>query len=167
MSCLKDPIADSTALAENYGTGQRSYEVTFDELRNFDLSIYIWELGYCIGMMFIKISILTYYQRLQPSRIYQWTLGVVVAGSIAILVAQICQCWPIQNAWNPSEGPHRGTSKSCVNDVALTFFAAVFTIVTDFWIWACCLKMLKSETSTRDYTSLYIYELPTTLRCLH
>ncbi|KAF3929969.1 hypothetical protein AA313_de0207007 [Arthrobotrys entomopaga] len=127
----------------NYGTGQHLDEVDTRELINFDKSVYIWELGYTIAQFFIKMSILTYYNRLQSSILYKTTMVVVAAGSLSFLITNIFQCNPVDAAWDPNASPNGNKSQQCINDVAFTYASATFNIITDFWIWGCCITMLK------------------------
>ncbi|KAK6532471.1 hypothetical protein TWF281_006660 [Arthrobotrys megalospora] len=133
-----------TVTEGNYGTGQHMFEVSRIELVNFFQSVYIWEVGYCVALLFIKLSIVTYYNRLQPSKLYLFTLGVIVAGSISFLITNIFQCWPITAAWDPDARPNASHSDRCINDTAFTYCSAVFNIITDFWIWGCCVRMLRN-----------------------
>ncbi|KAF3318904.1 hypothetical protein TWF173_005313 [Orbilia oligospora] len=135
-----------TVTEGNYGTGQHMFEVSRQELINFFKSVYIWEVGYCVALLFIKLSIVTYYNRLQPSRLYLFTLVVIVAGSTSFLLTNILQCWPISAAWDPDALPNASHSDACINDTVFAYCSAAFNIITDFWIWACCVRMLRNKT---------------------
>ncbi|KAF3192586.1 hypothetical protein TWF106_011507 [Orbilia oligospora] len=133
-----------TVTGGNYGTGQHIFDVSRQELINFFKSVYIWEVGYCVALLFIKLSIITYYNRLQPSRLYLFTLVVIVTGSTSFLLTNILQCWPISAAWDPDALPNASHSDACINDTVFAYCSAAFNIITDFWIWACCVRMLRN-----------------------
>ncbi|EPS43587.1 hypothetical protein H072_2381 [Dactylellina haptotyla CBS 200.50] len=145
----------------NYGTGQHLNEVNEIELINFFKSVYIWEIGYCVALLFIKLSILTYYNRLQPSLLYKITIAVVVAGSISFLITNILQCIPISSAWDPTASPNGSHSHTCINDVVFTYFSAAFNIITDFWIWGTCLRMLKGlqVATKKKFEIIFIFSI--------
>ncbi|KAK6543541.1 hypothetical protein TWF694_000286 [Orbilia ellipsospora] len=135
----------------NYGTGQHIDEVNTTELINFDKSVYIWEIAYCVALFFIKVSILTYYNRLQPSVSYKVTMVIVSAGSFSFLITNIFQCNPIKASWDPNASPNGDKSHQCINDVAFTYSSAIFNIITDFWIWGSCIVMLKGNRLGSQY----------------
>ena len=116
-----------------------------EAIQNFDISVYVWEVVYCFGLLWIKLSILTFYDRLQPSPLYKWTIAVVTFGSCAFIIVQIFQCWPIHEAWAIDDHPHSDTNPKCVNDIALTYAVAGFNVASDIWIWLTCLNMLRGK----------------------
>ena len=90
---------------------------------------------YAMVMTFSKISILLFYRRLTPNKVFHmfvWaTLGCTIALAIAGPIADLLQCAPIAYFWDQSiPGGH------CFNQAAFYFTMAGTTILGDLWILA-------------------------------
>ena len=85
---------------------------------------------YVALMAFAKIALMLSFKRLSEERWFQlsiWTtLVVVVAYSIAIILALIFACSPIQKSWDITI-----TSGTCINKGALYLALASFNAATD------------------------------------
>ncbi len=93
----------------------------------FDLGAYT---TYYLGTLFVKLSILLFYLRINPERTFRiltYTIGAFELSYILISIfIAILGCSPIERSWNfyiPGE---------CVNKEAYFYAQAVFNIVTDF-----------------------------------
>ena len=90
---------------------------------------------YGLVLTFSKTSILLFYRRLTPNRVFHmliWTtMGCTIALLIAGPIADLLQCTPTAYYWDQSiPGGH------CFNQAAFYFAIAGITILGDLWILA-------------------------------
>ncbi|KAF2730811.1 hypothetical protein EJ04DRAFT_30741 [Polyplosphaeria fusca] len=108
-----------------------------------NLSWWIHRLFYIVDTCLIKTSILLFYNYIASShksfhRITKGMIAIILFASIGMLVAAICSCIPVADAWSfeifydSFFGEIKG---HCYNPNILWFFSAGFNLVTDTMIW--------------------------------
>ena len=84
-------------------------------------------------LSFSKVSILLFYRRITPNRVFHifiWvTMGCTVGLAVAGLIADLLQCTPIAYFWDRSS-----PGGSCFNQAAFYFAAAGCSVLGDVWI---------------------------------
>lgn len=79
-----------------------------------------------------KLAFLTLYLRLFPQQnvrqICHATIAVVVAGTLAFVIATITECIPLEKNWNKKIHAH------CIDNTAFRWSWAGFNTVTDLWV---------------------------------
>ncbi|KAF2877246.1 hypothetical protein BDV95DRAFT_468720, partial [Massariosphaeria phaeospora] len=115
-----------------FGLGSPGATLTGEQLTNISIGIYVSISTYCASIGLTKIAILVQYQRVFPTRKFQiwcWSfIAIIVAYTMASVLACIFVCWPVQKYWKPEiEG-------KCINTFASWFANAAINIVTDFMI---------------------------------
>ncbi|KAE9364497.1 hypothetical protein N431DRAFT_550006 [Stipitochalara longipes BDJ] len=118
------------AFAIPYGYGVDLWNLTRDEVITFlklDLGAFT---TYYLGTLFVKLSILLFYLRINPDRTFRrlaYAIGAFEITYIALSIGiQIFGCSPVARSWDfyiPG---------SCVNKIDFFYVEAVFNIVTDF-----------------------------------
>ena len=84
-------------------------------------------------LSFSKASILLFYRRISPNKVFHiiiWvTMAFTIALFIAVLLADLFQCTPVAYFWDHSiPGGH------CFNQAAFYFAAAGCSVLGDVWI---------------------------------
>ncbi|KAF4631288.1 hypothetical protein G7Y89_g6841 [Cudoniella acicularis] len=113
-------------VAAYHGFGKHGGDSTF-----FQHVLYFDEVWYNLGITFTKLSVLCFYYRIfsitRPFRISLWVVGgLCVAWLIALTVASILQCDPIEKYW------HRTIPGTCVYQYGFFLGQAIPNIILDF-----------------------------------
>ncbi|KAK6344400.1 hypothetical protein TWF696_008036 [Orbilia brochopaga] len=115
-----------------YGTGDHIDTVTTDELLPTLRYWFAYQIIYPLVLLFIKLSILSFYLGISPQKWYRYAvnsvLAFVVAWTVAVIFAYIFECPDPSRAWSP-EFP-----QGCVNLSALYYSSASINIATDLVI---------------------------------
>ncbi|RDH18482.1 hypothetical protein M747DRAFT_240792 [Aspergillus niger ATCC 13496] len=93
---------------------------------------YITHIIYTPITGLIKTSICLLYLRLFPNlrKITLGTIAFIAAMSIAIILATIFQCWPVDAVYNPQKYDHY----TCFASIPFWYATAALSLVTDLWI---------------------------------
>ncbi|KAF2110268.1 hypothetical protein BDV96DRAFT_464079, partial [Lophiotrema nucula] len=118
-------------LQVHFGLGEHGSELSESQAQNLLLNLYISISTYCASIGLTKLAILMQYQRVFPTQTFQrwcWAIiAVIIAYTIATVVACIFVCTPISIFWTGKPG-------LCINEFASWFANAVINIVTDLII---------------------------------
>ncbi|KAF8053884.1 hypothetical protein FPV67DRAFT_1443036 [Lyophyllum atratum] len=120
----------------HYGTGTHVSELT-DYARIIIPTLKLWyayQLQYLLVLYFVKASILCFYYRLSPKRLYRWSVyalgGIITVYTTAMFFVNVFECPDdITRAWKP-EFP-----QGCNNLVIVYYAMAAFNITTDILIF--------------------------------
>jgi hypothetical protein len=117
----------------DYAVGSHMWDITIEQ---FAMS---WKLIYAAQILFMfcltlpKVAILLVYKRITPSKKVHyaiWTImTILVSGSLAMLLAQVFACNPVQKGWDITI-----TTGSCLDAFPIYIAIAVLSISTDFAI---------------------------------
>ncbi|KAI2831863.1 hypothetical protein CBS147343_478 [Aspergillus niger] len=119
-------------LGVKYGTGKHDGTLSkVDELPAAKIR-YITHIIYTPITGLIKTSICLLYLRLFPNlrKITLGTIAFIAAMSIAIILATIFQCWPVDAVYNPQKYEHY----TCFASIPFWYATAALSLVTDLWI---------------------------------
>lgn len=135
-------------LGSRFGFGDAS-TVSNSNTERKDLQLLYWgELMYIVAMATVKFSILLFYRRIFPARSFKivlWVIaGLVCSWMVAMGLAMIFQCDPIQKAWNPT------VAGNCIDLSKLYLGNAVPNIVTDVIIIIVPIPMIWHLQITRS-----------------
>ncbi|KAF2136817.1 uncharacterized protein K452DRAFT_117195 [Aplosporella prunicola CBS 121167] len=87
---------------------------------------------YCLGVMFIKLSVLVFYLRLNPDETFRKAtfclMGLVVAYNVLSMIVFTCVCVPVRAQWDVLM-----TNAKCINQLAFVYANASLNVVTDFF----------------------------------
>ncbi|KAF3765113.1 hypothetical protein M406DRAFT_340580 [Cryphonectria parasitica EP155] len=125
----------------NYGMGRHADTLSLDQLEEVLKRLLAFECVYVTTVALVKLSILSMYLRIFPSRDFKigaYTIGsIVIAWCIAIVLVSIFQCDPIEKAWIPWM-----TTGTCINLRASFIGNGVPNILTDVAILAMPVKQV-------------------------
>jgi hypothetical protein len=102
-------------------------------------------LIYIASTSLIKISILLFYNYIASSHasfhlITKSLMGLILLAALGMLIAAICSCVPVSDAWSfdvfYSAFTREGYRSRCYNPVIMWYFIAGFNLATDTVIWA-------------------------------
>lgn len=108
-----------------------------------NLSMWIYRIFYILDLCLIKISILLFYNYVTSvhksfHRIVKTLMIIVIASSIAMIIAAIFACNPPSDAWSFKifwDSFFGIYPKQCYNPSIIWYVSASFTLVTDCIIW--------------------------------
>jgi len=100
---------------------------------------------YYVATGLTKVSIVFFYLRIFPDRLSRnlnyATMLVVFLETIAVVLATILQCSPVQGFWD------KNIPSKCIDSAPIFQFAAAFNIFSDAWLIALCApKVLRLNT---------------------
>ncbi|KAF2192126.1 hypothetical protein K469DRAFT_653382 [Zopfia rhizophila CBS 207.26] len=126
-------LAITTGIQIDRGLGERGATLSPNDATVLLKAVWVSISVYCASIGLTKIAILLQYQRVFATRKFQiwcWTfIAIVVAYTIATVVACIFVCVPVQAFWWPSR-----EGATCIDETASWFANAAINIVTDFMI---------------------------------
>lgn len=134
------------------GLGRDVWTLPFDKVTRFGLYFYIMEVFYFVLISMNKITMLSLYLRIFPTRAVRnvlWgSVAVTALYGISFVFAAIFQCIPIKHFWEKWDGEHEGT---CLDINAIGWSNAAIGVALDIWIIAIPLAQLPkmSLTSTK------------------
>ncbi|OJZ88735.1 hypothetical protein ASPFODRAFT_159216 [Aspergillus luchuensis CBS 106.47] len=101
---------------------------------------YVTHIIYTLITGLIKTSICLLYLRLFPNlrNITLGTIAFIVAMSIAIIVATIFQCSPVDAVYDPQKYDHY----TCFASIPFWYTTAALSLVTDLWILALPIRTI-------------------------
>ncbi|KAF2137770.1 uncharacterized protein K452DRAFT_216581, partial [Aplosporella prunicola CBS 121167] len=86
---------------------------------------------YCLGVMFIKLSVLVFYLRLNPDETFRkmtyCLMSLVIAYNIISIIVFTCACVPVRAQWEILI-----TNAKCINQFAFIYANASLNMLTDF-----------------------------------
>ncbi|KAI1215083.1 uncharacterized protein F4807DRAFT_466395 [Annulohypoxylon truncatum] len=134
------------AATTRYGGGRHAIFITNPRL--IQILFILDENTYCYAMAFIKLSILSLYANIFPSRRFRyflWAVAVfVIAWALSIANVAIFQCRPIAYGWDPTiEG-------SCLNYGLVVLVSGIINIITDFTILCMPIPLIWRLHATRQ-----------------
>lgn len=119
------------------GLGKDIWTLKPHNITNVLRFFYVMAFLYFLQTALVKLSIITFYMRVFPSRntkrILWGTLIFTTLWGIAFVIAAIFQCWPISYFWTRWDGEHEG---KCINANTLAWVNAAMNIALDLWILA-------------------------------
>ncbi|KAF8459736.1 hypothetical protein BDZ91DRAFT_461176 [Kalaharituber pfeilii] len=139
-----------------YGFGLHNDEVHGSEtmLMSFFKVLYAGSLLYSAAMMFIKLSILMFYLRLQPKPMFTYTIYGIIAFvtgmGVASLLVNIFQCTPVAYTWDLS------LNGTCIHRNSFYYAHAVLNIISDFAVYFMAIPIVNSvQLPKRQKRGLY------------
>ena len=126
------------------GLGKDIWTLSSERITNVLRYFYIMAIIYFVITSLVKISIVSFYLRVFPSRGVQrllWATIVFIAlWGIAYVFAAAFQCTPVRYFWTQWDGLHEG---QCLDKTAIAWSNAAINIALDFWILAIPLWQLR------------------------
>lgn len=112
--------------------GTLIYELELHRFLQYMVDFYPMPIIYPLCCMFAKLSLMIFYTRLSPVRIYQaaaW-MGVffIFGTNLGLALATAFPCQPLAAAWNPL------LPASCINRPATYKATAITGLLADFWL---------------------------------
>lgn len=121
--------------------GRHADTLSLDQLEEVLKRLLAFECVYVVAVALVKLSILSMYLRIFPSREFKigaYVIGFIVIGwAIAIVLVCIFQCNPIEMAWQPWL-----TTGTCINLKGSFIGNGVPNILTDVAILAMPVKQV-------------------------
>lgn len=118
---------------ERHGFGEHVWEINVDMIPQLLYWFYLCEVFYVITISLIKLSVMTFYLQVFPTRSFRiqcWAvMAFCVASAFAFLLVTIFQCHPISYVWNKNI---RGGK--CVNFNLATWVNGGVNILQDILI---------------------------------
>ncbi|KAF2186281.1 hypothetical protein K469DRAFT_631075 [Zopfia rhizophila CBS 207.26] len=137
------PLTGLSVVLAHDGLGKDMWAVPFDNITHILYIYYFDESFYLSSIALTKISILLFYLRIFPNRIFRrWvylTIGLCSVYILSFIPATIFQCLPIHIAWERWDGEHHG---KCINLNAEGWTSAVFNIILDLIVICLPLREL-------------------------
>ncbi|KXJ86789.1 hypothetical protein Micbo1qcDRAFT_152799 [Microdochium bolleyi] len=139
--------------------GRDIWEVDPADVTSALLIFYIDEGLYLVLLALTKISILGFYLRVFPGRGFRILalslMGLIATTSLAFIIAQIFQCWPIESIWLGWQGNYG--PKQCVDIQAMAFASAGLNIFFDLVVMALPFPyLIKLQTSPRKKVGILL-----------
>ncbi|KAL2801594.1 hypothetical protein BJX63DRAFT_442175 [Aspergillus granulosus] len=138
-------LSGASMAAAYYGIGRHYYNIPEEDYVPMMKSIYSTRLLYVLSLLFVKMSLLIFYLRLDPRRAMKWTvyalLFVVVGVSIASFCVLAFSCFPPAKFWDLT-GAAAG---KCMDPVQQQIFYeanGILNIITDVLIYIVPIPML-------------------------
>ncbi|KAJ5929214.1 hypothetical protein N7454_007062 [Penicillium verhagenii] len=127
-------------LGVKYGTGKHKWDVGSNDTIPAAKIRYVTHIIYTLISGLIKASICLLYLRLFPNirKLTLGTIGFVTAMSIAVILATIFQCSPVDAVYDED----KYESYTCFASIPFWYSTAVLSLVTDIWIFALPLKIM-------------------------
>lgn len=142
--------ATVTAIINVYGTtpnglGRDVWTLTPQQITRSFKFFHTIAWIYFLKNTLLKLSILSFYMHLFPSRGTQHvllaTFVFTTLWGVAFILASIFQCWPVDYFWTHWDGLHRG---KCTNMNAIAWSNASTNIALDVWILVTPVPKLRS-----------------------
>ncbi|KAL8824018.1 MAG: hypothetical protein Q9170_008272 [Blastenia crenularia] len=131
-------FATSICVAIHFGAGRHA--ILVEDPKALTEIVILATCLYICTCTATKMSILFLYYRIFPLRRFRIILIVVgssvIAWTIAIVLVEIFQCWPIKLQWDPTALGH------CVNFVAYAITVFTTNVITDLLIFALPLPLV-------------------------
>ncbi|KAI9147998.1 Satratoxin biosynthesis SC6 cluster protein [Paramyrothecium foliicola] len=132
-------------LAAHYGLGRDQWKVPFQDIEKAFKFFYVSTVGYKLGNMFTRMSVLCFYLRLfsQDTKFRRTTYGIMIVNvcvGISFVVVDLTQCLPVSYVWNGWTGEHQGR---CSSISAITLSHSVLNILLDAVTLAMAVWMVK------------------------
>ncbi|ODH47291.1 hypothetical protein GX48_06632 [Paracoccidioides brasiliensis] len=132
------PLGILAVTLANAGLGKDIWNVPFDDITYILKIYYVQEVMYFATINITKVSILFFYLRIFPYqnfRIASWiVMGITIAYCLALILAALFQCTPVDMAWKNWDGEHQ--SARCSNINLISWISAAVNIVLDVVIIA-------------------------------
>ncbi|KAJ6139958.1 hypothetical protein N7471_006444, partial [Penicillium samsonianum] len=125
-------------LGVKYGTGKHKWDLIKADVLPTAKVRYVTHIIYTLISGLIKVSICLLYLRVFPNIrvICLGTIAFVTAMSVAIILATIFQCSPIDAVYNEQKYKHY----TCFASIPFWYATAALSLVTDIWILLLPLK---------------------------
>ncbi|KAH8689475.1 hypothetical protein BGW36DRAFT_412263 [Talaromyces proteolyticus] len=137
---LQKQISLSYCIGCMHGLGKHMKTVGEYDMAIFLKLSYIVPVQYPFALGFVKMSVVSFYLRVFPQKIFRHicyvVMGIVAAATLSIAFAQAFACRPISDAW---KGAPTGY---CVNREALQIAGSVINLATDLIVLMLPLKYL-------------------------
>ena len=108
-----------------------------------DQLLYVAELFFIWGIMLVKVAILAWYRQVFTTRKFRLATDVLlwlnVMWGVAMTIASIIQCIPLQMSWNPL----RLKEGNCIAFGLYTLFEELFDVVLNIAILLLPLLMIR------------------------
>ncbi|KAE8154997.1 hypothetical protein BDV25DRAFT_170321 [Aspergillus avenaceus] len=127
-------------LGVKYGTGKHKWDLSKADAVPAAKLRYVTHIIYTVISGLIKLSICLLYLRLFPNirRTTLGTIAFITAMSIAIILATIFQCSPIDAVYNIT----KYENYSCFPSIPFWYATAALSLVTDIWILLLPIKTI-------------------------
>ncbi|OQD93864.1 hypothetical protein PENSOL_c029G07864 [Penicillium solitum] len=125
-------------LGVKYGTGRHKWDLTKADVVPTAKVRYVTHIIYTLISGLIKVSICLLYLRVFPNIriICLATIAFVTAMSVAIILATIFQCSPVDAVYDEQKYKHY----TCFASIPFWYATAALSLVTDIWILLLPLK---------------------------
>ncbi|PLB50030.1 hypothetical protein P170DRAFT_463334 [Aspergillus steynii IBT 23096] len=138
-------LSVASMIAAYHGTGKHVEEIPMTSLPPMLKAIYSTRLIYIIAMLFVKMSLLWFYLRLDRRRRMKWTVYFLMFFVIGISVSSFFvlafSCYPPAMFWDV-EGTVEGECMSPGSQQAFYDANGILNIVTDIFIYLTPIPML-------------------------
>ncbi|KAH8883023.1 hypothetical protein GQ53DRAFT_664706, partial [Thozetella sp. PMI_491] len=129
----------------HYGLGRDAWKVPFNDLENAFKSFYASTVGYKLGNMFTRMSVLCFYLRIFGSNtgFRRTTYGIIVVNiciGISFTIVDLLQCQPVSYVWNGWDGEHQG---KCLSISVITWSHSILNIIMDVVTLGMAVWMVK------------------------
>lgn len=119
------------------GLGRDIWTLAPDNITAVLKYFYAMTILYFIETTLVKLSIISFYIRIFPSRetrrVLWATFAITTLWGVAFAITAAFQCWPIRFFWLKWDGQHQG---KCINTNALAWANACINIALDLWVLA-------------------------------
>lgn len=125
-----------------HGLGRDVWTLSLPEISQYGLYMYIMTIFYVVEMMLLKLAFCFLYLRIFPSvtlrRLLWGTVVFYVLFGMAVLVASVLMCVPVQYTWLKYVDPlMRGR---CLDQSRLYWTYGAVTVAGDIWLLALPLR---------------------------
>ncbi|KAK1146140.1 hypothetical protein N8T08_003229 [Aspergillus melleus] len=152
-------LSVASIIAAYHGTGRHVEDIPTPSLPPMLKAIYSTRLIYIVAMLFVKMSLLWFYLRLDRRRRMRWTVYCLMVFVIGISVSSFFvlafSCYPPAMFWDV-EGTVKGKCMSPGSQQAFYDANGILNIVTDIFIYLTPIPMLWGvKISGRKKTALF------------
>ncbi|KAI9846547.1 MAG: hypothetical protein M1838_001243 [Thelocarpon superellum] len=137
VSCM---FSATLFYATDQGLGRHVVTLDPNYMYTTQLARYILEILSAVCMMAVKTSIMIFYHRIFPSRVFRWwVVALQIFMTLTFISGLLCiifACTPISYYYDPKVEGH------CINLETFDFVEGILTIVTDVYILVLPLPMV-------------------------
>ncbi|KAI5807314.1 hypothetical protein DFH27DRAFT_314072 [Peziza echinospora] len=140
-----------------WGQGRLTKDIRLEWWQNFMKCSFLYGVIYMPTIMFTKLSIICFYLRLSPYRLFHWIcffmIGIILSWGVGFTFTSTFMCSPIKAAW---EIQPYGTRVTCINLKLMGLVLAVSNAIIDTIILLLPIPMIwHLKLSTRKKLAVY------------
>ncbi|KAH8674367.1 hypothetical protein BGZ60DRAFT_526338 [Tricladium varicosporioides] len=126
------PLSAMAVILADHGLGKDIWSLPFDNITYILYIYYFDELLYLGSLSMVRVSILCFYLRIFPQKIFRGIIFAIIACNIvygtAFILVSIFQCIPVHAAWTGWDGTSQA---KCVNVNVVGWTSGAINIVLD------------------------------------